>query len=155
MADALIGIHAFLGEFGIFAFLLVFVELLNPTPDRVKRAKTVALIGILLIIAAWLVGGYYYVNTYGPDVKPVIKSGETPWAHGIVMETKEHIFLFLPFLALFTLGLIKKYKDKLVEDTKAKIPVLLMSGLIVLIGASMALMGYLISSSFRGVLEAL
>jgi len=155
MTDALIGIHAFLGEFGIFAFLWVFVELLNPTPDRVKRAKIAALIGLLLIITAWFIGGYYYVNTYSPDVKPVIKSGETPWAHSIVMETKEHIFLFLPFLALFTFGLIKKYKDKLVEDTKAKIPILLMSGLIVLIGASMALMGYLISSSFRGVLEAL
>lgn len=155
MVHPLIGIHVLLGEIGVFAFLWLMIELFSPTEQRVNRAKKAAMLGVIFILLSWLVGGYYYVNVYGPDVKPIIKAGPTPWAHAIFMEAKEHIFLFLPFLTLFALGLIYKYKNELIANNKnIKIPVLILCALIVLIGLSMAGMGYIISGSFRGALEA-
>lgn len=154
MAHPLIGIHAALGEIGIFAFLWVFVELLNPTKTRIQRAKIVAMVGLIFIVFSWFAGGYYYVEHYGPEVKPMIKEGPAPWAHKIFTETKEHVFLFLPFLAALTIGLIHHYKDRLITNKDAKNAVLWSSGLIVLIGLAMAFMGYMISTGARVALEA-
>lgn len=108
MAHPLIGIHAALGEIGVGAFLWVFVELLNPSEERIKRAKKIALLGALLFLLSWIAGGYYYVEFYGDQVKPLIKEGPFPWAHAIVMETKEHVFLFLPFLSLSIVGFLHR-----------------------------------------------
>src|SRR3989344_2053413 len=98
MVQILIGLHAALGEIGILAFLWAFVELLNPTEHRTKRAVIAVSLGTILFFASWIIGGYYYVQYYGPDVKPVINAGSEPWAHKVFTETKEHVFLFLPFL---------------------------------------------------------
>src|SRR3990167_655172 len=98
MVNSLVGIHAAFGELGIFAFLWAFVELINPTQQRVKRAKIAAMIGVIFFFLSWFVGGFYYVSFYGSNVKPLIKEGPMPWAHSIFTETKEHVFLFLPFL---------------------------------------------------------
>ncbi|AJF60294.1 MAG: hypothetical protein QT03_C0001G0806 [archaeon GW2011_AR10] len=154
MANPLIGLHAFLGEFGVIAFLWVFVELLSPTEARLKRAKIASMIGVFLLFASWLVGGYYYVNVYGSEVKPLIKAGPEPWAHAIFTETKEHVFMFLPFLGVLILGLVSVYGNRLLQDTKARNAVLLLAIVVVVIGFSMAGMGYLISSGARAALEA-
>jgi hypothetical protein len=154
MADPLIGIHAAVGEIGVLTFLWVFVELINPSKERIKRAKIIALIGVIFLFASWFVGGYYYVDVYGSEVKPLIKEGPAPWAHSVITETKEHVFLFLPFLSLLTLGMIHKYEKDLIKNKDAKFSLLLLSGLVVLIGLSMAGMGYLISTGFRVALEA-
>ena len=47
---------------------------------------------------AYLVGGYWYVVFYGAD-KALIKSGPWPFAHGLFMESKEHVFLSLLLVA--------------------------------------------------------
>jgi len=154
MVHPLIGAHAALGELAVFAFLWVFVELLNPTEQRIKRAKLAASLGVLFFFLSWFLGGYYYVEFYGSDVKPIIKEGPNPWAHGIFMETKEHVFLFLPFLSLAALGFIYKSGDNLIKKRNEKIAVLLLCSLIVLMGLSMAAMGYIISTGFRIALEA-
>ncbi len=154
MVNPLVGIHAALGEFAILSFFWVFVEILNPTEQRIKRAKIVAALGVIFIFISWIVGGYYYVNVYGSNVKPIIKAGPSPWAHSVFMETKEHIFLFLPFLSLLTLGLIYKHQKRLINNAAARISVLMLSALIVLIGLSMIGMGYIISSGARTALEA-
>src|SRR3989344_2933975 len=150
----LIGIHAVLGELGALAFLWVLVELLNPTESRVNRARIIALIGTLMLIAAWVVGGYFYVAVYGIDVKPIIKAGPTPWAHSVITETKEHVFLFLPFLAALVWGTIGRYRMELVANRNLRIGAILVSALIVLMAFSMAGMGFIISSGFRAALEA-
>ena len=152
MPHPLIGLHATLGEIGIFAFLLVFVELLNPSELRIKRAKIASLIGLTFFILSWIIGGYYYVSFYGTDVKPVIKEGPQPWAHSIVMEAKEHIFLFLPFLAVIASLLIMNVR---VNETKKLKSILKLSALIIITGFMMALMGYVISTGFRGALEVM
>jgi hypothetical protein len=153
MLSTLIGLHAFLGETGSFMFLWIFIELLDPTPTRLKRAKWASLSGLTLFIASWIVGGYYYWAQYGPNVKPVIKAGPSPWAHTVVMELKEHVFLFLPVMALMVFYLIYGSEKKILSENKYKNNVLLLSGSIFLVGMSMAAMGYLISTGFRASLE--
>ena len=44
MVNPLIFMHAILAEIGLFAFLWVLVELLNPTETRIERAKIAAVI---------------------------------------------------------------------------------------------------------------
>ena len=149
MVNSLVTVHAVTGILSIFAFLLVFVELLSPGEKTIKRVKIFALIGTILIFISWIIGGYYYVNYYGPDVKPLINQGSTPLVHSVIMETKEHVFLFLPFLAILTMGIIFSYPD-LLKNHKAKSSVLILSALIILIGLAIAGMGYLISTGARG-----
>ncbi len=156
MVSSLVGVHAVLGELGIAAFLWVFVEMLKPTPSRLRRAKVAAFLGVVFFFASWIVGGYYYSNIYGAVVKPIIKEGPQPWAHLVFMEAKEHIFLFLPFISIFTYILIIRFQSHLRgdKDPRARKAILFLSLLILLIGALMAAMGYLISSGYRAALEA-
>ena len=149
MVNSLVTVHAVTGILSIFAFLLVFVELLSPTEKTIKRIQIFAYMGTILIFISWIAGGYYYVNYYGPDVKPLINQGSTPWVHSVIIETKEHVFLFLPFLAILTMGIIFSYPD-LLKNHKAKSSVLILSALIILIGLAIAGMGYLISTGARG-----
>jgi hypothetical protein len=154
MPDPLIGIHAFLGEFAVFAFFFVFVALFNPSPKHVKWIERIALLGVIFLFLSWVAGGYYYVTIYGPEVKPLIKEGPQPWAHSIFTEVKEHVFLFLPFLGLMALFLLRSAGDSILKDAKSRRAVQLLSLMIVLIGLSMAGMGYIISTGARAALEA-
>ena len=150
----LIGLHATLGEAGALAFLWVLIELLNPTESRLRRARIAALLGTLFLIAAWFAGGFYYVTEYGALVKPVIKAGPLPWAHEVITETKEHVFLFLPFLGMLVWGLLKRYQNEFIQNRNARIAIVLLAALIVLTAFAMAGMGFIISSGFRAALEA-
>jgi hypothetical protein len=152
MTNPLIGLHAALGELGFLAFIWVFVELLNPTEERIKRARIAAVLGAIFIFGSWAAGGFYYVNVYGQEVKPAIKAGPEPWAHSIFMETKEHVFLFLPFLSVLEVFMVFGYGNKLIKDRRMRLSVLLIAGLIVLLGLAMVGMGYIISSGFRSAI---
>ncbi len=154
MVHFLIGAHAALGEVGAIGFLWVLIELLNPTTTRVRRAKIIALISVVLLFLSWFTGGYYYVNIYGEDVKPIIKEGPQPWVHGIFMETKEHVFLFLPFLALLNSLILKKYEKEIIKDKNIRISVIALCVIIFLLAFAIGAMGYLISSGARAALEA-
>jgi len=151
MVNLLVATHAVIGILAIFAFLLVFVELLDSKEKTAKRVKAFALIGTILIFVSWIVGGYYYVTYYGPDVKPLIKEGASPWIHSVVMETKEHVFLFLPFLAILATGMIFSSNAELLKNHKTKLAVLMLCALIILIGLAITGMGFLISTGARYV----
>lgn len=142
--------HIALGEVGILAFVWVLMEVVQgPNGLGVLRARAAALLGTALFFGAWLAGGMYYVIEYGENVKPVIKEGPWPWAHGVFMETKEHIFLFLPFLALVAAALVWQYGDRLRDDRTMRFAVYALGGVVVLIGVLMTVMGYFVSSGFR------
>lgn len=149
MTNLLVTIHALAGILSVFTFLFVFVELLNPTEKSVARIKIFSLAGTILIFVSWIIGGYYYVNYYGLDVKPLIKKGATPWVHSLIMETKEHVFLFLPFLAVLISGVILRFKEEIFNKHKAKLSVLILSGLIIFLELTIAMMGYMISAAAR------
>jgi hypothetical protein len=154
MVDPLILTHASIAELGLFAFLWVLVELLDPTDARINRAKIAAVFGVFCLIAAWIVGGFYYVEVYGSQVKPMIKASDAKWVHSIVMEVKEHVFLFLPILATLTAALIHKYDKELIHQREARVGIILLAGLIVLLGFAIAGMGAIIASGYRFALEA-
>jgi hypothetical protein len=80
-------------------------------------------------------------------VKPLVLQ-EAEWIHAIGMETKEHLFLFLPFLAILEVALIKHYGTKI--DRKTGIAIALA---IVIIGFIVAVEGHLVSSAARAALE--
>ena len=146
MVNLLVTAHALTGILSILAYLLLFIELLNPIDKNIMRIKTFTLLGTILIFISWIIGGYYYVTYYGPDVKPLIKGGSTPWVHGIIMETKEHVFLFLPFLAVLVTGMIFHYNMGLHKNHKERLSVLLLCLLIISVGLSIVGMGYLITA---------
>jgi len=154
MLNPYILLHAAVAEIGLFAFLWVLVELLNPTENRIRRAKIAALIGVFCLFTAWVVGGFYYVEVYGLQVKPLIKASDAKWVHSIVMEVKEHVFLFLPILATLVVALLFKYDKALIKSKDARVTIVLLAGLIFLLGFSIAGMGAIISSGYRFALEA-
>jgi len=142
--------HIALGEVGILAFVWVLMEVVQgPSGAGVLRIRGAALLGTGLFFAAWLAGGMYYVIEYGENIKPVIKEGPWPWAHGVFMETKEHIFLFLPFLALVATALVWQYGDRLRDDRAMRFAVYALGSVVILIGVLMTVMGYFVSSGFR------
>ena len=150
----LIGIHAAMGEAGALAFLWVLIELLNPSESRLRRARIAAALGTLLLVGAWFVGGFYYVTEYAAVVKPIIKGGPLPWTHEVITETKEHVFLFLPFFLILVWGLLSRYRNELMQNRNIRVAVIILSGLIVLMAFAIAGMGFMISSGFRAALEA-
>ena len=117
----LIGLHLGFAIIGIDAFLWLLGEIVADA-GSLRRRTIAASIGFVSFVLTWLLGGYYYVKFYGPLVKPIIKAGNAAWAHAIVMEAKEHVFLFaipiavtiyflarLDFNELRSLGLRRRY----------------------------------------------
>ncbi|MFC1689685.1 hypothetical protein ACFL07_08540 [Pseudomonadota bacterium] len=151
----LIGLHAWLGEFAALMFAWAFVELLSSTDANIRRARLATLLGVVFIGSAWLAGGFYYVEVYGTAVKPLIKEGPMPWVHSIVMETKEHVFIFLPFLGLLAYGLLQRTGDAMPENPVARTAAKYALGSLALMTGGMALLGFLVSSGFRAALEQL
>ena len=153
MTFPLIGLHAWLGEFAALMFVWSFIELYSGAESNIRRAKLAVLLGVVFIFAAWFAGGFYYVEFYGSGVKPLIKAGPYPWAHKVVMETKEHIFLFLPFLGLMAYGVMQRFGNRMAQDRRARVAALYAVGSVAVMAATMALFGFIVSSGFRAALE--
>lgn len=151
----LIGLHAWFGEFAALMFAWALVELISGQSANIRRARFAVILGTLFLFAAWFGGGFYYLEIYGSAVKPFIKEGPMPWAHGVVMETKEHVFLFLPFLGALSWGLMQRLGQVMETDKRARVAAMYAVGTVTVLAGSMALMGFLVSSGFRAALEQL
>ena len=92
-------VHIFLGTLGVIFLTAYLLSILKKDAD-LKWLKINSFSALLSFVGSWISGGYYYVSYYGKSVKPVILKGEFSWVHTVLTETKEHIFLFLPFLTL-------------------------------------------------------
>ena len=144
------GLHVGFGELALFFTIATLFSLVWVSPKRkVGMAKIASLVGVISAFVSWLVSGLYYVIYYGPQVKPVIKGGSWPWAHGIFMEGKEHVFLFLPFIAMILLFLVWKYADRWDEDRAVRLSIVTVGSIAIFITVLMAVSGYLISSGYR------
>lgn len=143
----LIGLHLGFAIIGIDAFLWLLGKLKDDSGSQ-KNRFVIAAVGVIAFIASWIVGGYYYVVYYGTLVKPVIKAGVAPWVHNIVMETKEHIFLFVVPLAMTALFITLLPKDEL-ERHKLRTPTLWLCGVVAGLGFLIGLMGFMISAAAR------
>ncbi len=93
-------LHPTFGALAMLAAVWVFVEALNASAPGIERMRTAAWISTVLMWLSYLLAAYFYVFLYGPD-KAAIKEGPWPFAHNLVTETKEHVFLMLILLATF------------------------------------------------------
>lgn len=138
--------HIFLGITAIAFFYSVTMNLLKKELNFLSLKRN-SFLGMLSFILSWLAGGYYYVVYYGAKVKPVIKEGLYPWAHSFIMELKEHLFLFLPFLAFIVFIFLYSAQDRLKENENLKKTLALISLLVFIFGFLIAFMGILVSGA--------
>lgn len=143
----LIGFHLSSAIIGIDAFLWLLGKLKSNEGSQ-KSIIVTAAVGVVAFIASWLAGGYYYVVYYGTLVKPVIKSGLAPWAHNIIMETKEHIFLFIIPVAV-TVLFITLLDKKDIERLGLRRLAWWLSGSVAMLGLLIGAMGFIISAAAR------
>lgn len=140
--------HVIFGLLGIIAFYGVWMGLMKRVIS-LKFLRQFSFLGFIFLMLSWLTGGYYYVIYYGKAVKPVIKSGQFPWAHLIFMEAKEHIFLFLPFLSLVTFAVLMFLGRRLEKNPALKRSLIWLAGVIVVLGIVITLSGMIISGAVK------
>ena len=138
--------HVLLGAAAIVAHAGLAL-LLKGKELNIRVLKIYSLLGFLGFVGSWLFGGYYYSFYYGKAVKPGIVEGATPWIHKILMESKEHVFLFLPFLAFVVLILVNFFPKELARNQKLKNNLIVLCVLIVTLGIVITLSGVAISGS--------
>lgn len=144
-SDVILLAHAAFGILGCLAALWVFVETLNARPANTGRIQTAALLTALLMTAAWICGGYWYVHFYPPE-KALIVAGPWPLAHKFFMETKEHLFFVVAILAFL---LPVAARESLHSNSAARTLVLAVAGLIVVMGLSVEAAGAIIDHGVK------
>lgn len=148
MSDIILLSHPIFGVLGIIAAVWVFVEALNASPANAARIRSMAYAVTVFMLLAWVLGGYWYVNFYAAD-KAVIQAGPFPWAHGLIMETKEHLFFMTLILALL---LPITTRASLASNKSARTMTLVVSALIALSGLAVEGAGALINFGAKAAL---
>lgn len=141
-------VHIIFGIIGVCASYALWMVILKKEP-KIQTLKICSLGSLVSILISWLAGGYYYLLYYGSAVKGVIKKGPYPWAHGIVMEAKEHIFLFLPFLLLVIVLVIYLGGTSIEYNQSLKRRLTFLIALTTLIGIAITFSGIAISGAVR------
>jgi hypothetical protein len=140
-SDVILLAHAAFGVTGCIAALWVFVEALNARPANAVRLERAAIVAAVCMAAAWICGGYWYVHFYPPE-KILILNGPWPFAHNLVMETKEHLFFITAILA-FLLPITTR--ERLYSNSAARKLVLSVAGLIAITGLAVEGAGAIIN----------
>lgn len=84
----------------MLAAVWVFVEILNAGTQNGSRIWLASHFVAIFVWLAGILGGYWYVSFYDHD-KTIIQAGPQPWAHYLVMETKEHLAFVLLLTATY------------------------------------------------------
>ncbi len=134
--------HVMFGILGILFAVALFMDVLNANEGNYARIKKLSVAVAVLIVLAFLIGGYWYVVYYGAD-RNIIKAGQWPWAHNYFMEVKEHIFFVMLLLSIYLP--IAVYGSIPLDNSKKKNMILGISALIVLLGIFMEGAGGIIS----------
>lgn len=146
--------HIGMGELTGICFLCVAIDTFNRTDKGLVRAKVASALGAIAAFLSWLTGGYYYVTHYGAKVKPVIiaEASDLKWAHKVVIEFKEHIFLFIPVLAVAAFLFYLKASNWNDLDIKTANKAGYLALLIFIMAFMMAGLGAIVSMSARHLL---
>lgn len=138
--------HVVLGLAGI-AFSIALLKVLLTRGVKLKFLEISSLLALLSFLGSWLAGGYYYTIHYGKAVKPLIKAGDYGWVHALLMETKEHIFLFLPFLSAVAFLAIWLGSDLFSREPKFKKALTGLVLTVIILGVVITLFGVAISGA--------
>lgn len=133
------------------------METLYPTDRSLARARIASYLAAFLITAGcWIAGGYTYLTVYSSQVKPIIFAGPHLWTHEVVMEAKEHIFIFLPIIAFaLAITLSSIDRDAFLGDAKFRRALTMTACLALFMVLLMFLMGAIISNAGHTGTEAL
>jgi len=114
--------HGFLGILLIVGAPWALAELFALKDHAgIKRLKLVTLgLVIASFLSCVILAAPTYI-TYYPAAKAEIKAGPNPWAHGILMEVKEHIGLIEPMIMLLVAVLVWGYSDTLIRDKTTRV----------------------------------
>jgi len=126
--------HVALGVLGILLAVALFMDVLNVSEKNIARIRKLSLAVSVLIILAYVVGGYWYVVYYGQD-RDIIKAGQWAWAHNYFMEVKEHVFFMMLLLGIYLP--IAVYRNLHPAEKKNRSLVLVVCALIILLGLFM------------------
>ena len=133
MTEMILMTHVLFGVGCMLAALWVFVDVLSASEANVGRIRAVSWAAAAFMWVAFVVGGYWYVTFYKVD-KAIILKGPWPFAHGKVMETKEHLFFVTLILALLLPIVVR---EPLYSNAAARKMVLSVAGLIGLTGLAL------------------
>lgn len=106
--DSMLYLHVILG----LAVMLLAVYVLTQLRVRSSVLLKVAAIGAALVSWLQLLPSAATYLIFYPATKSLVKAGAWPWAHSIVMETKEHWGLLLPVVATVAAGLVFQGRTK-------------------------------------------
>ena len=130
--DTALYLHIIGGLLLIVIPAIILLQLRSkPSWLKVAAAATAAVSWITLLPSAIL-----YLIFY-PATKTLIKAGSTPWAHSVVMETKEHWGILLPVIATLAAWLI--FREKYEESRRWYI-------LLIVLAVLMGVMGRIVST---------
>jgi len=133
MNEIILMAHVFFGVACLVAAVWLFVDVLQANEGNIARIRTISWGAAAFMWCAFLVGGYWYVTSYKVD-KAIILKGPWPFAHNIVMETKEHLVIMLLLLVTY-LPIVAA--DNLVASKDARKLMLWVTGLIALLALTM------------------
>jgi len=142
--------HSVTGAMAALAFVWIIVEMRHLKKNGILRAARAGYVAALFTtLGCWVLGGYNYLTAYRSEVRPVILVGDQSWAHTVIMETKEHIFLFLPVISFLLLMVLLAYSrdDEILGATRVRSAVAILAALGLALTLLMFLMGFLISNA--------
>lgn len=153
---SLVLLHSISGGLAALALVWIILEMAYPMDKSLSRARIASYLAAFLLTAGcWVAGGYNYLKDYGSQVKPVILAGPDPWVHEILMEMKEHVFVFLPIIAFaLSLTISKLDRDAFMVDVKSRRALLVITSLALFMVLLMFIMGAVISNTGNTGTEA-
>jgi len=100
MNEVILMSHVLFGVACMVAAVWLFADVLHANPNNLARIRRVSRCAAACMWLAFLAGGYWYVTAYKAD-KSIILKGPWPFAHNLVMETKEHLVIMLLLLVTY------------------------------------------------------
>ena len=133
MNEIILMSHVLFGVGCLVAAVWLFVDVLNANEGNLARIRRMSWGAACFMWMAFLIGGYWYVNSYKAD-KTVILKGPWPFAHNLFMETKEHLVIMLLLLVTY-LPIVAA--NNLAASKDARRLMLWVTGLIALLALTM------------------
>ena len=100
MNEIILMAHVLFGLGCMLAAVWLFVDVLHASAANLGRIRAISWGAAAFMWLAFIGGGYWYVTFYKVD-KVIILKGPWPFAHNMIMETKEHLVIMLVLLATY------------------------------------------------------
>jgi hypothetical protein len=100
MNEIILMAHVLFGVACMVAAVWLFVDVLQANEGNLARIRRISWGAAGFMWLTFLIGGYWYVTSYKID-KAIILKGPWPFAHNMVMETKEHLVIMLLLLVTY------------------------------------------------------